>query len=62
VPYATPLAIEMPSGMVDPDDVELTLGTGPIAEELRSLGLPKAPDFCTWGEDGCATFQLGHQV
>lgn len=45
-----------------PADVELTLGTGPIAEELRSLRLPKAPDFCTWGEDGCATFQLGQEV
>jgi hypothetical protein len=62
VPYATPLAIEMPSGMVGPDDVELTLGTGPIADELRSLGLPKAPDFCIWGEDGRATFQLGQPV
>jgi len=62
LPYATPLTIDMPSGLVDPADVELTLGTGPIAEELRSLGLPKAPDFCTWGEDGRATFQLGQAV
>jgi hypothetical protein len=24
--------------------------------------LARPPDFCTWGEDGCATFQLGQQV
>ena len=62
VPYATPLAIDMPTGVVDSDDVELVLGAGPIADELRSLGLPRAPGFCTWGEDLTATFQLGQKV
>lgn len=62
VAYATPLAIDMSSGVVDADDVEITLGTGPIADELRSLGLPTAPNFCTWGEDLSATFQLGQKV
>ena len=31
----------------------------PIADELRSLGLPTAPDFCAYGEDLGAVFQLG---
>jgi hypothetical protein len=35
---------------------ELTLGTGPIADQLRSLGLPKRPLMCTWMEKFHATF------
>jgi len=62
VAYASPLAIDMASGMVDPGDVDITVGTGPIGAELASLGLPKPPDFCTWGEGLSATFQLGHQL
>ncbi len=62
VPHATPLAIDMPSNLVAPEDVSLTLGDGTIADELRALGLPKAPSFCTWGEDLTATFQLGQEV
>jgi hypothetical protein len=58
-PYGTPLEMDLASGVVDPGAVELTVGTGVIADELRSLGLPKAPDFCTYGEDLAATFQLG---
>src|SRR3954466_5798529 len=48
-PYATPLSMDMGTGMIDPGDVELSLGAGTVADELRSLGLPKAPDFATWG-------------
>ena len=59
VAYATPLSIDLSSGTVDPDEVELTVGAGPIADELRSLGLPTSPDFCNWGENLTATFQLG---
>jgi len=58
-PYGTPLEMDLASGVVDPAAVELSLGTGVVADELRSLGLPKAPDFCTYGEDLAATFQLG---
>jgi hypothetical protein len=35
---------------------ELTLGTGPIADQLRSLGLPKKPLMCSWMEKFHATF------
>ena len=62
VAYATPLAIDLASGYLEADQVELTLGTGPIAEELRTLGLPTAADFATWGEDLGAVFQLGSAI
>jgi hypothetical protein len=62
VPMATPLGMDMATGVVDPGAVRLELGAGPIAEELRSLGLPAAPDLCSWGEDLTATFQLGRPV
>jgi hypothetical protein len=62
VPHATPLAMDLATGYVAADDVELTLGDGPIADELRSLGLPAAPDFATWGEGLTAVFGLGEPV
>ena len=62
VPYGTPLDIELGRGVVDPSDVHVELGTGQIADELRSLGLPTTPDFCSWGEDLSATFLLGCPV
>lgn len=61
-PYGTTLAMDMPADLVDPADVVLELGTGPIADELRSLGLPAQPDFATWGENLSATFHLGQPV
>jgi hypothetical protein len=62
VPYATDLAMDMGTGLVDPTEVVLELGDGPVADELRSLGLPRAPDLATWGEGLSATFQLGRPV
>ncbi|MEZ5382366.1 MAG: acetoacetate decarboxylase family protein [Microthrixaceae bacterium] len=59
VPHATPLAMDMSTASVDPADVHVTLGTGPIADELRTLGLPAEADFCNWGEHLTATFELG---
>jgi hypothetical protein len=61
-PHGTTLSMDMGTGFVDPAAVVLELGTGPIAEELRSLGLPAAPDLCTWGEGLRATFLLGEPV
>ncbi len=62
VAFATSLAMEMSSSATDAADVELTIGSGPIADELRSLGLPTVPDFCMWGEGLSATFQMGERV
>ena len=62
VPHETPLAMDMGSGIIDPADVTIELGIGTVADELRSLGLPKAPDFASWGTGLTATFQLGHPL
>lgn len=62
VPHATPLSMEMGSGVIEPSTVEVELGRGEVAEELRELGLPKAPDFGSWGTDLRATFGLGRAL
>ncbi|MCU1356249.1 MAG: acetoacetate decarboxylase [Acidimicrobiales bacterium] len=62
VPHETPLAMDMGTGIIDPADVIIELGSGVVADELRSLGLPKAPDFASWGTGLTATFQLGHPL
>jgi hypothetical protein len=63
VPYETPLAMDMGTGMIDPTDVEIELGDGPIATGLRTLGLPGlTADLATWGEGLSATFQLGRPI
>lgn len=61
-PYGTPTEIDLAGGTIDPADVTIELGTGVVADELRSLGLPKPPTFCSWGEGLSATFQLGTPV
>ncbi|HVA60063.1 MAG TPA: acetoacetate decarboxylase family protein [Mycobacteriales bacterium] len=62
-PHVTPLSMDMGTGAVDdPSDVAFELGEGPVAEELRSLGLPRPPDFCVWGEGLTATFALGQPL
>ena len=48
---ALPVAIELGTGVIDPASVEMELGSAPAAQELRELGLPRAPDFAVWGED-----------
>ena len=58
-PYETPLAMDLATGAVEADQVAVELGSGPIADELRSLGLPCAPDFASYGERLGAVFQLG---
>lgn len=62
VPYATRLEMELGTGVVDPADVVVELGRGVVADELRSLGLPTAPDLVTWGEGLRAVFQLPRPV
>lgn len=63
VAHATPLSMDMGTGFVDPADVVLELGTGKVADELASLGLPGTPpDMCAWGEGLSATFQLGQPI
>ncbi|MEO6629602.1 MAG: acetoacetate decarboxylase family protein [Aquihabitans sp.] len=62
VPHATPLSMALGAAAVDPGDVEVVLGRGPVADELRSLGLPKRPDMAMWGTGLSGTFQLGESL
>ena len=62
VPFETPLELEMGSGIVDPGEVTIELGAGPIADELRTLGVPRRPDMVTWGTGLSGTFQMGQPV
>lgn len=62
MPHETQLAMEMGTGMIDPADVHIEIGTGPVADELRSLGLPRPPDLAMWGEGLSATFHLPQPV
>lgn len=55
VPHATTLEMDL-GAPVDPSAVQLELGDGPIADELRSLGLPATPVMATWGESLGAVF------
>lgn len=61
-PFATPLEMDVGTGLVDAAEVVLDVGEGTVADELRALGLPAAPDLATWGEGLSATFQLGRPV
>ncbi|HEY8525228.1 MAG TPA: hypothetical protein VIL48_09705 [Acidimicrobiales bacterium] len=51
-----PFELNTPIGIVDPGDVVLELGSGPLAGTLRLLGLPRAPDLALWGEGASAVF------
>lgn len=59
---AVRVEFDLPTGLVDPDDVELELGVGPLAETLRTLGLPRRPDLCSWGEHLSAVFHPRQSV
>ncbi|MGK2947563.1 MAG: acetoacetate decarboxylase family protein [Acidimicrobiales bacterium] len=61
-PHATTLSMDMGTGVVDPAEVVLELGDSPVADELRSLGLPTTPDMATWGEHLSATFHLARPL
>jgi hypothetical protein len=61
-PYATRLSMDLGTGFIDGADVTVEIGSGPVADELRTLGLPKAPDFGAWGRDLSATFELGRPI
>jgi Flp pilus assembly protein TadD len=59
IPYATTEEFDLPAAVVaDPAAVRVELGTGPIADTLRQLGLPRTPDYCAWGEDLSLTHHL----
>lgn len=55
-PTEVPLQIELGAAVIDPAEVVIELGTSKVADELRSLGLPSAPDMALWGEGLRGTF------
>jgi hypothetical protein len=57
-PKVAPFTLTMPIGIIPPDGVRLELGTGPMAEMLRALGLPRVPDLALWAEGASAVFNM----
>jgi hypothetical protein len=57
-PKMAPFTLTMPIGVIDPTGVVLELGTSPLAEMLRDLGLPREPDLALWAEGASAVFHL----
>jgi hypothetical protein len=58
VPLVVPLDIGFPTEVLDPSDVDLELGEGPLADTLRAFGLPDRQGLCTWGEGLPVAFHL----
>jgi hypothetical protein len=46
----------------DTSAVDVSVGSGPLADALRLLGLPRAPERCLWGERLSATFDATSPV
>jgi hypothetical protein len=58
VPYVTAVEIDRPPGVADPAEVGVEVGKGELAEVLRRLGLPRTPDYCSWGEAMSGVFHF----
>lgn len=57
-PTAIPLGIEVGGAVIDPREIRVELHDSPVADELRSLGLPDAaPQLAMWGRGLRGTFQ-----
>ncbi len=62
-PMELGLDMELPPILLDPASVEIELGAAPLAQELRSLGLPDvAADLAMWGEGLSAAFQIPREL
>jgi hypothetical protein len=57
LPYVTRLILDEPFP-VDPARVRIEVGDGPLADALRTLGLPRTPDAASWGEGLSMTHHL----
>jgi hypothetical protein len=60
--YEVPFEMELPSRPLDVSEVSITLGTGPLADTLRLLGLPAPATFASWAESLTGTFHQGQPV
>lgn len=62
-PTAIPLGIEVGGAVIDPADIKVELHDSPVADELRSLGLPElAPQLAMWGRDVSGSFQRPYSL
>jgi hypothetical protein len=55
-PYVVPFDIDFPQPVYDGTCVEVDVGTGRLADTLRSLGLPREADAYAWGTGMACTF------
>jgi hypothetical protein len=64
VPHRTETSMGSGSTLVTPgsDHIELTLGTHPIADDLRSLGLPAPALLSSWMEHMSGTFEAPEKL
>ena len=60
--YAVPFELELPSEPLDTAAVAIELGTGPLADRLRSFGLPAQPTFAGWAESLTGRFHPGREL
>ena len=51
-----PFDLEFPQRLLDRDSVTIVLGTGPLADDLATIGLPRRPDAVAWGTGLDSTF------
>lgn len=62
-PMELGLDMELPPVLLDPAAVVIELGEAPLAQELRSLGLPeRTADLAMWGEGLSAAFQVPREL
>jgi ferredoxin len=61
VPLVAPFDVEFPEPVLDPDSVRIALGTGALARDLASLGLPRRPDAVAWGTGLDCTFHAPYR-
>ncbi len=62
LPNAAPFTLMLPVAIIDPSTVGVEVGAGELADALRSLGLPRSPDFTVWGERVSGVFQQPEPV
>ena len=60
--YVVPFELELPSAPLDAGSVTVDLGTGPLADRLRALGLPAEPTFAAWAESLTGRFHQGEPL
>jgi hypothetical protein len=61
-PYVVPFDIDFPEPVYDGSRVHIDVGTGRLADTLRSLGLPRQADAYSWGTGMACTFHCPHPL